>query len=249
MEAAGLAAFMVSACLFGLLLEHPASPVRQALDAAWLRRALMGVAMGSTAVGLIYSPWGRQSGAHLNPAVTLTFLRLGKIAPWDALFYVAAQFAGGIGGVMAAAALTGRALGHPAVNHVATTPGPSGATVAFLAEALISFGMMALVLYFSNRPPIARLTGLFAGAAIALYITLEAPLSGMSMNPARTLGSALPARVWSALWVYFTAPTLGMMLASFAYQKATAAREVLCAKLDHTNDKRCIFLRCGFHAE
>jgi aquaporin Z len=249
MEGAGLALFMVSACLLALLLEHPASPLRQALDSTLLRRALMGIGMGTTAIALIYSPWGRQSGAHLNPAVTLTFLRLGKIAGPDAAFYIAAQFAGGLLGVLAVAALWGRALAHPSVNHVATTPGRAGAVVAFVAEVLISFGMMLLVLNASNRPPISHLTGLFAGALIALYITFEAPLSGMSMNPARTLSSALPARTWNSLWIYFAAPTLGMMLASLAYQQAAGAHEVLCAKLVHTNGKRCIFVRCGFHAE
>jgi aquaporin Z len=79
MEAAGLGAFMVSACLFATLLEYPGSAVREALSAATLRRVLMGLAMGLTAIVIIYSPWGKQSGAHINPAVTLTFLRLGKI--------------------------------------------------------------------------------------------------------------------------------------------------------------------------
>ncbi|MGH7166316.1 MAG: aquaporin, partial [Nitrospiraceae bacterium] len=96
MEAAGLAVFMISAAVFTTVLEHPASPVRQAITDPVLRRALIGLAMGLTAIGIIYSPWGKQSGAHLNPAVTLTFLRLGKIQVADALFYVLAQFAGGL---------------------------------------------------------------------------------------------------------------------------------------------------------
>ena len=84
MEAVGLGLFMISACAFTVLLEHPASPVRQALSDPWLRRLLIGIAMGLTAVLLIYSPLGKRSGAHLNPAVTLTFWRLGKIETWDA---------------------------------------------------------------------------------------------------------------------------------------------------------------------
>jgi aquaporin Z len=98
MEAWGLGTFMVSAGVFGTLLFHPASPVARAVPDPLALRALMGVLMGLTAVALIYSPWGRQSGAHLNPAVTLTFLRLGKVRPWDALFYVLAQAAGGTAG-------------------------------------------------------------------------------------------------------------------------------------------------------
>ena len=92
MEAAGLGLFMMSAGGFAIVLYYPASPVAQALVQPVLRRLLMGCAMGLTAVGLIYSPWGKQSGAHFNPAVTLTFLRLGRVAAPDALFYVVAQF-------------------------------------------------------------------------------------------------------------------------------------------------------------
>jgi aquaporin Z len=107
MEAAGLAVFMVSAGLFGTLLGYPGSPVHQAIEEPLLRRALMGLAMGLTAIAIIYSPWGQQSGAHINPAVTLTFLRLGKVAPWDAVFYIIAQFAGGLYGVLLVGGILG----------------------------------------------------------------------------------------------------------------------------------------------
>src|SRR5437870_12203963 len=86
MEAAGLGMIIVSAVLFAAILEHPASPVRQMIADPLLRRALMGLTMGLTAIGIIYSPWGQQSGAHLNPAVTFTFVQLIKIEPPDALF-------------------------------------------------------------------------------------------------------------------------------------------------------------------
>src|SRR5258708_35373743 len=93
MEAGLLGAFMVSACVFGALYEFPQSPVHQAIMSGFLRRLLMGVTMGLTAIVIIYSPWGKQSGAHINPSVTFTFLRLGKVKFWDATFYVAPQFA------------------------------------------------------------------------------------------------------------------------------------------------------------
>src|SRR5258706_11618574 len=102
-EAAGIAAFMASALGFTALLEHPGSPVHQAIASATLRRALMGLAMGSTAIALVYSPWGQRSGAHFNPALTFTYLRLGVVAPADALFYIASQFLGAIAGVFAIA--------------------------------------------------------------------------------------------------------------------------------------------------
>jgi hypothetical protein len=100
MEAAGLGLFMISAGSFAILLFHPASAVAQAIPSSLAGRLLMGCAMGLTAIGLIYSPWGKQSGAHFNPAVTLSFLRLGKIAAPDALFYVVAHFVGGVAGIL-----------------------------------------------------------------------------------------------------------------------------------------------------
>jgi aquaporin Z len=245
MEAAELGLFMVSACVVVALLEHPGSPVRAVIPAPLVRRALVGLAMGLTAIAIVYSPLGKRSGAHFNPSVTLTFFRLGKVAPWDALFYVAAQFAGALAGVTLAAAGLRTLIADPSVNYAATQPGPAGDGVAFVAEAAISFGMMTLVLVATNTPRVARFTGLLAGALVAAYITLEAPLSGMSMNPARTLGSAIPATLTHALWIYFTAPPLGMLLAAEVYLRR-GRRGVHCAKLHHDNPARCIF--CEYRA-
>jgi len=245
MEAAELGAFMVSACLFGVLLEYPGSPVHQAIPDAWLRRVLGGMAMGLTAISIIYSPWGKRSGAHFNPSVTLTFWRLGKLSGADALFYVVSQFLGAVMGVMLCTAILQNTLTQPPVSSVATVPGDSGVAIAFIAEAAIAFIQMTMVLNVSNRMNIARYTGLFAGALVATYISLESPFSGMSMNPARTFGSAFNARIWNSLWIYFIAPPLGMLLAAESYLRLKGAGNVLCAKLHHHNHTRCIF-KCNF---
>jgi len=241
MEAAELGVFMVSACAFTVLLEHPTSPVHQAIPNGALRRILIGAAMGLTAVAIIYSPWGKRSGAHFNPSVTLTFLRLGKVKSVDATFYIVAQFVGGVAGVMLASMILGGLVSHPSVNYATTVPGMSGIVVAFIGEVVISFIQMSMVLRVSNTEKIARFTGIFAGILVATYISIEAPLSGMSMNPARTLGSSLPAHLWTALWIYFTAPPLGMLIAAEVYKRSKA--RVACAKLHHQNSYRCIF--CG----
>jgi aquaporin Z len=70
----------------------------------------------------------------------------------------------------------------------------------------------------------------------------------MSMNPARTLGSAIAAQVWTALWVYFTAPPLGMALAAELYSRLKGPNAIRCAKLHHDNDRRCIF-HCGYQPD
>lgn len=243
MEAALLGAFMVSACVFGALYEFPQSPVHQAIMSGFLRRFLMGVTMGLTAIAIIYSPWGKQSGAHINPSVTLTFFRLGKIKFWDALFYIAAQFTGAALGVFLVAQFLGREVSDPGVRYVVTTPGPRGSGVALVAEFIIAGILMLAVLSFSNHHSFAGYTGLVAGLLVATYITLEAPFSGMSMNPARTFGSALPPMIWDGLWVYLTAPPLGMLFAAELYLWRKGQQAVMCCKLHHNNDKRCIF--CG----
>jgi aquaporin Z len=247
MEAAELALFMISACLFVVVLEHPGSPVHQAIPHPFARRALMGLAMGATAVAIVFSPFGKRSGAHFNPSVTLTFWRLGKVEGPDAIFYGLFQFAGGVAGVAAAAALTGARIAHPATNYAATVPGEQGTAVAFAAETAISFLMMSVILRVSNHPGLSRWTGVFAGALVALFIMLEAPVSGMSMNPARSFGSAAGAGLGSSLWIYFTAPPLGMLLAAEVHRGSRGARAVHCAKLHHDNRERCIF-RCDFGA-
>jgi aquaporin Z len=244
-EAAGLGLFMLVACAFGTLLGHPASPVVLAVPDPLARRALMGLAMGLTAMGLIYSPWGRRSGAHFNPATTLTFWRLGKVSSADAALYGFAQAAGGIAGVALAAALLGAPLADPDVLYVATLPGAFGSMGAFAAELAITFILMSVVLQVSNSPRLAPLTGLCASALVAAYITVEAPLSGMSMNPARSLASALPAGTWATLWIYFTAPPLGMLLAAELYVRRRGLAAVFCAKLHHDTAQRCIF-RCRY---
>lgn len=240
-EAAGLGVFMLAACLGTALLEHPASPVRQALPDAFTRRALMGLAMGATAVAIIYSPWGQRSGAHINPAVTLTFLRLGRLPALDAGAYVLAQVLGGLSGVLVAAWLLGPAITHPRVAYAVTVPGPGGAGLAFVAEALISAGLMLTVLVVSASAH-ARWTGLCAGLLVALYITFEAPLSGMSINPARTWASALPAGDWRGAWIYASAPFIGMLGAAELFLRLARGHHGACAVLHH-DARTCSFCR------
>jgi aquaporin Z len=243
MEAVCLGLFMVSAFSFGVLLEHPNSAMHQAIPNGLARRALMGLAMGTTAVAIIYSPWGKQSGAHINPAVTLTFLRLGKVRSWDALFYVMCQFVGGLLSALIATFALSAWISHPSVNYVVTAPGPTGVLLAFIAELAITFLLMTVILHAVNSPKLHKLTGLCAGMLVATYITFEAPISGMSMNPARTFASAVPADHWTALWIYFTAPLAGMFAAAEVYVRRRGTQAVACAKLHHQNNKRCIF--CG----
>lgn len=242
-EAACLGTFMISAGVFTALLEYPDSPVRQALPNDFLRLALNGLAMGFTAIAIIYSPWGARSGAHMNPAVTWTFFRLGKVKPWDAVFYPVSQAVGGVAGVLLAKLTLGRIFTEWPVNYIVTVPGRAGVATAFIAETVIACVMMLTVLFMTNTPRLARFTGLCGGMLVFLYITFEAPLSGMSINPARTVASALPSGVWTAGWLYFVAPVGGMLLAVEIYRALRRGVHVACAKWNHDPRQRCIF--CG----
>jgi aquaporin Z len=244
MEAALLGLFMIAAGVFTILFEYPQFPLHQAIANSDLRRFLIGVAMGTTAIALIYSPWGQQSGAHMNPAVTLTFYRLGKVKSPDALFYVLFQCLGGLAGVYLVASVLGQAFRQPPINYIVTVPGALGWIDALLGEWVIAFLMM-MVLLTSNNKKLNRHTGLFSGCLVMLYVTFEAPLSGFSMNPARSLASALPAHVWTAFWLYAIVPPIGMLSAAGLYTYWFGDRAVKCAKLHHDNHKRCIF-RCSY---
>lgn len=240
MEAALLGLFMVSACGFGALLEYPASPVHRAVPDTGLRRLLMGGAMGLTAMALIYSPWGQQSGAHMNPATTLAFFRLGRVPRNDAIFYAVAQFLGATLGVLLMSALLGAALADPNVRFVATTPGRWGAGAAFAAEALMTFVLLSVVLHVAASRH-ARWTGVSAGVLVAVYVAFESPVSGMSLNPARTFGSAVVGGIWDAGWIYVLAPAAGMLAAAEAFVRRPRPGPVPCAKLHHGTRFRCIF--------
>lgn len=240
-----LGLFMISACTFSAVLEHAASPVRMSIANPDVRRFLAGIAMGLTAVLLIYSPLGRRSGAHMNPATTLTFFRLGKISGWDAAFYVLSQFVGGVLGTLVAFLALGQTLAHGNVNFAITRPGMRGVAIAFIAEAAIAFLLMTVILNISNNRRFARYTGLAAGTMVMLFITFEAPLSGMSMNPARSFASDFVGMQWQSIWVYFTAPLIGMFTAAQVFVRTRGLQSVICAKLNHSGNARCIF-RCGY---
>jgi len=241
-EAFGLAAIMFVSVIAVAALEVPLVPPLGGLDPL-ARRAVAGFCIAGTVVALVYSRWGRQSGAHFNPSVTLTFLLLGRVRPWDAAFYIASQVAGGLAGIHLAHWLLGEVVARPPVRWIVTVPGAAGAGSAFAAELICAFLLMSVVLVLGGVPRLARLTGLAAGALIFSYILFEAPISGFSLNPARSFASALPAGVWIAFWIYLLAPPLGMLAAALLNRQARLPC-MSCATLIHDDGVRCI--HCGF---
>ena len=236
---------MIAACFATVWLFNPAYPILHLLPSSALRRLLMGIAMGTTAVLIIQSPFGRRSGAHFNPAITFTYFRLGKIGTWDAVFYVIFQFLGGVYGVGLSAICLGKSLAAPSVEYALTIPGRYGTLAAFFAELFMAALLMAVVLWLSNRPAFSQYTSYLVGILIMFYILIFAPVSGFSINPARTVGSAVFAGVWTAGWLYFVAPVLGMMGAAEVHLRMYGIKSILCAKLYPDPDYPCSF-RCHY---
>lgn len=232
-EALGLAFFISCASLLTVLLEHPASPVRQALSNEVLRRGLLGVAMLFVVVTIVYNPWGKRSGAHINPAVTLAFWQLGKVRLPDAVWYVVAQLVGAVAAAQLMALVLGPLYAHPAVKHAVTQPmpKPGGEMLAFAAEFGISFLLMLVMLWALHSTKLKKLTGWLLGGLIALYILVETPYSGMSLNPARSLGTALVANSYDGLWLYWVAPPLAMWLATVLFRRFYHGEDLDCAIL------------------
>ena len=234
-EALGLGFFVGCAGPLAMLVEHPASAVHRALpDSEVLRRAVVGVGLGLVLVLIVYSPWGKRSGAHINPAVTLAFWQLGKIRSADAMWYVLAQVAGALGAAQLLKGLFGDLYAHPAVKYTVAQPAaptlPSE-LVAFAAEFVMSLLMMLVALAALHSARLKEWTGWLLGALLAGYVVVEAPLSGMSLNPARTLGTAVAAGSYRGLWVYGLAPPLAMWLATVAFLRFHHGQPLECAIL------------------
>jgi aquaporin Z len=136
----------------------------------------------------------------------------------------------------------GSSFREPPVAGVATFPG-GGPGAAFVAEVLIAFGVMIACLTVGSAGRFSRFTGVVAGAMVALSIILTAPVSGTSLNPARTFGSAVVADVWIGWWIYFTAPPLGMILAGDIFRFVSRGKLAYCARISPHGAFSCIF--CG----
>lgn len=192
-EATGLAIFMISACFFSSLLEAKGSSLHRAIPSGSLRTAIMGILMGLTAIFIFYSPVTSRSGSHINPAVTLTFLRIGKMCRWDSLFYIIFQFIGGTIAVFVMQFLLGRQLTDPPVRFAVTVPGTGGIWPALVTEFTISFITIIMVLFTSFNAKLKRYTRIVSGCLVCSWVIIAGPVSGFGMNPARSFSSALAA--------------------------------------------------------
>ena len=241
-EFVGTAALMTVGLSAVVLIFSTQSPIATSLTDLELRRLVAGIFFVATATAVIYSPLGQRGGGHLNPALTLGFLRLGKLRWQGAVAYVVAQ----ICGALAATALVLVVWGGWArsVHLGATTPGPLGPWAALAAELVLTFVLVSVVFHFVDRPRLMPFTPVAAGLTTLVCILVEAPASATSLNPARTLGPDVVAGTFQGLWIYLLAPPLGAVLAAVAFRRTRG--EVPCAKLVHTDEYVCHFRDCAY---
>lgn len=216
-EALGLGIFMASACFFSAMLFSEKSAWYHFFPGFTARNIFMGLMMGSTALFIFYSPWTAPSGSQINPAVTLTFLRLDKMCRYDAFFFILFQFIGGTAAVYIMQLLMGDILTAAPINSAVTIPGKPGTAWALVTEFFIAFITMSMVLFTGDHKRLKRYTRIFAGCLVCCWVILAGPVSGFGMNPARTFASALPAHTWTAFWMYMFIPVAGMLTAAEGY--------------------------------
>ena len=224
----------------------PGMPGARLIPDGSLRLWVTGLIFAGSGSLFTISPWGRLSGAHLNPSVTLAFCAHGKMRWRDGVGYLAAQC---LGGAVGAGLLALVWKNHAAdVNYGLTLPG-TGHTAgqAFAAEFLMTFAYVLAVFFFVSRASLARWTPLMNWLVVAGLVWLGAGISGTSLNPARSFGPALVAGNWRVQWIYFLAPPLGGVLAAVLSPWLSKGREALTAKLFHSNLYRSIFKHCPLH--
>lgn len=213
--ALGLAELVGTALLVGVGLSivivdlGKGAPLPAVLPSPLARRALTGVLFGSVGASIALSPVGRTSGAHINPVVSLVFWLDGALPTAAFGVYVLGQAIGAIIGAIPLA-LFG-SMGR-SVSFGATVPGPQGAPLAALAEAGCTLALVVALLSFVARPALRRYTPAIFPVLYGVLVAFEAPVSGTSTNPARSLGPAVVFDIWSGFWVYVVGPTAGALL-------------------------------------
>ena len=224
----------------------PGLPGARLIPDASLRLWVTGLIFAGSGSLFTISPWGRLSGAHINPSVTLAFWAHGKLRWHDGVGYLVAQFLGGSAGALGLRLVWS---GYAAdVRNGLTLPGP-GYTVwaAFVAEFVMTFAYLLAVFFFVSRAWLARWTPLMNWIVVAGLVWLGAGVSGTSLNPARSFGPALVSADWCDQWIYFLGPPLGGVSAALAAPWLSRGRVALTAKLFHSNLYRSIFKNCALH--
>lgn len=218
------------------------TPMARLIPNEGARRLITGFLFGTTGACVALSPVGKLSGAHINPVVTLGFWLMGKIDPLATIGYVVAQLAGAVIG--SAPLLFWGAMGR-SVEFGATSPGFGHTRSAvLLGEVITTFTMVALLCVFLGFRKLRSFTPAIFPPLYAIMVWAEAPISGASTNPARSLGPSVISGQWQGWWIYWIGPMAGMLLAVLAC--SFLAKRIENAKLyyfDSDSDSDRLFRR------
>jgi aquaporin Z len=236
---------MMTIGISAIVLNFGTLIMRELIPSPAARLLLTGLLFAGGATLVVYSPVGRISGAHLNPAVSLAFLLDRKIKTADFVLFSLMQTAGSIAAAYLALVLWSEHARQ--VNDGMTFPGEGRHIAAvFFTEVGITFLLVSTIFFFLHRRNLTKYTGAAAGLLVALLVFLTAPISGTSLNPARSIGPALAIGDFSHLWLYIAAPLLGSLIAAVLHKNLPFLPRPLCAKLNHhPDDVRCLY-ECSF---
>jgi len=235
---AALVFFGLSAVVFDFGVGLPMS---QWVPDESLRLLITGLCFAGTGSLIAVSPLGRLSGGHINPSVSLAFWLHGTMRFREFVGYVIAQMLGGIAGAATLAGLWTHYSGS--VKNGMTLPGASFSVgTAFGWEVALTGTMVFLILFFVSSRRLMRWTPLMNWIVIATMVWQEAPVSGTSLNPARSFGPALMSGIWQDQWIYAVAPPLGAVLGLLVFNLCTPNyRCALTGKLFAAMNYRSIF--------
>jgi len=231
-ELVGTALLILIGLSFVIFNFGAGSPMLSWFPDPGLRRLITGFLFGTTGALIAVSPIGKHSGAHINPVVTLAFWLRKKMGAGHALGYIAAQLSGAILGSLPL--LAWGQMGASAYFG-ATIPGAAyGSFMATLGEIVTTFFLIIGLFTFIGHKRLRAFTPLLFPFLYAIMVFLEAPISGTSTNPARSLGPAVISGVWQGWWVYWAGPVLGTLLALAVRRYSWLRRlEFEVAKLYH----------------
>jgi aquaporin Z len=239
-ELIGTALLVLGGLSLVIVMFGDGSPMAPLVPNEPLRMSLTAFLFGIVGSAIAVSWVGRESGAHINPAVTMGFWMMRKLDLRTAAGYIVAQLLGACLGALPL--LAWGSMGQSVVFG-ATIPGQGYSTaVVLLGEVVTTFGLLATLCVCLGFHRLRQYTPFVIPFLYAIMVPLEAHISGTSTNPARTFGPAVISGRWDGWWIYWVGPMLGMLVAITAC--SSFARRIEVAKLYHfENDRRRLFHR------
>jgi len=244
-ELAGTALLLLVGLSAVIAMFGTGSPMARLIPNEGLRRLITGFLFGTTGATIALSAVGKESGAHINPVVTMVFWLFHRLNSRVAIIYVLAQLAGAVIGSLPL--LAWGQMGR-SVAFGATLPGAGYSSLAvLLGEIVTTFTMVSLLVIFIGFRRTRPFTPGIFPILYAVMVYLEAPISGTSTNPARSFGPAIVSGEWQVWWIFWIGPMIGAFLASLAC--SFLAKRITVAKLYHFDSDRDGLFRRMSHAE